>query len=231
MPSKFCRPLAPDPDPDMRILVAERNQESREKLCEEIGSWGFVAQGVEIDEVLERARSVTPDLLLLGFQGPENGGAELLRQIHARGLKIPTIVMSEKQDLDSIVQSVQFDAYDFISKPVNPIHLRVLLNNLRAQLNAIRENERMRQQLRSAPDLPNEIRRAGPKGPQFELRVGDSLYDVERELIFRTLDFTNGNKVRAAKLLGISLKTLYNRLLRYHGKDRDSAGESPHHQN
>ena len=50
--------------------------------------------------------------------------------------------------------------------------------------------------------------------------------EVERELIFKTLDFTNGNKVRAAHMLGISLKTLYNRLVRYHGKDRDSASES-----
>jgi DNA-binding NtrC family response regulator len=229
MPSKFDHPLATDPD--MRILVAESDHERREKLCEEIGSWGFVAQGAEIGEALERARAVNPDVLLLGFQGPENDGAELMRQMHASGLKIPTIVMGEKQDLDSIVQSVQFDAYDFISRPVNPIHLRIMLNNLGAQLNAIRENERMRRQLLSAEDLPNEIRRAGRKGPQFDLRVGDSLDDVERELIFRTLDFTNGNKVRAAKILGISLKTIYNRLVRYHGKDRDSVGESSHHQN
>jgi len=72
----------------------------------------------------------------------------------------------------------------------------------------------------TAADLPADVRRVNRKGPHFELRIGDSLDDLEREFIFRTLEFTNGNKVRAAEILGISLKTLYNRLGRYLGKER-----------
>jgi len=86
-----------------------------------------------------------------------------------------------------------------------------------------------RRPLLAAADLPLDVRRAGRKGPHFELRIGESLDEVEREFIFKTLDFTNGNKVRAAQILGISLKTLYNRLVRYHGKDRDAANESSRH--
>jgi DNA-binding NtrC family response regulator len=88
-----------------------------------------------------------------------------------------------------------------------------------------------RRPLLAAADLPLDVRRAGRKGPHFELRIGESLDEVEREFIFKTLDFTNGNKVRAAQILGISLKTLYNRLVRYHGKDRDAASESSRHHN
>jgi DNA-binding NtrC family response regulator len=50
-----------------------------------------------------------------------------------------------------------------------------------------------------------------------------SLDDVERELILKTIDFTGGNKSRAAELLGVSLKTLYNRLERYQDKDTEEA--------
>ncbi len=57
----------------------------------------------------------------------------------------------------------------------------------------------------------------------FELRLGMSLDEVERELIIRTIDFTGGNKSRAAEVLGVSLKTLYNRLERYQGKDAQEA--------
>jgi DNA-binding NtrC family response regulator len=88
-----------------------------------------------------------------------------------------------------------------------------------------------RRPLLAAADLPLDVRRAGRKGPHFELRIGESLDEVEREFIFKTLDFTNGNKVRAAQILGISLKTLYNRLVRYHGKDRDAANETSRHHN
>jgi DNA-binding NtrC family response regulator len=46
-------------------------------------------------------------------------------------------------------------------------------------------------------------------------RVGASIADVERTLILSTLEFTNGDKPAAAKILGISLKTLYSRLSLY----------------
>ena len=47
------------------------------------------------------------------------------------------------------------------------------------------------------------------------LPVGVPLRDVERELILRTLASVNNNKTRAAELLGISLRTLHNKLARY----------------
>lgn len=45
--------------------------------------------------------------------------------------------------------------------------------------------------------------------------VGTSLADVDRKLIFATLELCGGVKKRAADVLGISLKTLYNRLEEY----------------
>ncbi len=45
--------------------------------------------------------------------------------------------------------------------------------------------------------------------------VGTSLAEVDRQLIFATLESCGGVKKRAADILGISLKTLYNRLEEY----------------
>lgn len=47
------------------------------------------------------------------------------------------------------------------------------------------------------------------------LRVGRSIADVERDLILKTLEHYDGDKKAAAGSLGISLKTLYNRLKAY----------------
>jgi DNA-binding NtrC family response regulator len=49
------------------------------------------------------------------------------------------------------------------------------------------------------------------------IRVGTSLDDAERALIMATLDSVSGSKAKAAQVLGISLKTLYNRLHAYRG--------------
>jgi DNA-binding NtrC family response regulator len=47
------------------------------------------------------------------------------------------------------------------------------------------------------------------------LPVGKALRDVERDLILQTLELVRGNRLRAAEILGISPKTLYNKLGRY----------------
>lgn len=49
----------------------------------------------------------------------------------------------------------------------------------------------------------------------LRIPVGVNLADVERWMIFATLQKCGGNKTRAAALLGVSLKTLYNRLNAY----------------
>ena len=45
--------------------------------------------------------------------------------------------------------------------------------------------------------------------------VGTPLAEIERQAIFATLDLCEGNKRRCAEMLGVSLKTLYNRLAGY----------------
>jgi two-component system, NtrC family, response regulator HydG len=53
------------------------------------------------------------------------------------------------------------------------------------------------------------------RGPALEVRVGLTLEEVERRLLLATFAELKGDKVRTAKTLGISLKTLYNRLSVY----------------
>jgi DNA-binding NtrC family response regulator len=55
----------------------------------------------------------------------------------------------------------------------------------------------------------------GPDSVSF--RLGTSLEDAEKTLILRTLAANGNNKTRAADVLGISLKTLHNKLKAYGG--------------
>lgn len=52
-------------------------------------------------------------------------------------------------------------------------------------------------------------------GLSLAIPVGTSLAEVDRKLIYATLELCGGVKKRAADILGISLKTLYNRLEEY----------------
>jgi DNA-binding NtrC family response regulator len=74
--------------------------------------------------------------------------------------------------------------------------------------------------------LPEQIRGLSPAqapvavaavGDGIHVPIGSSVADAERRLIMATLDRLEGNKRETAKVLGISLKTLYNRLSAYQG--------------
>jgi len=53
----------------------------------------------------------------------------------------------------------------------------------------------------------------------IHLGVGTTVGEAEKRLILRTLESTNNNKTRAAEILGISLKTLHNKLKEYGSND------------
>jgi DNA-binding NtrC family response regulator len=63
---------------------------------------------------------------------------------------------------------------------------------------------------------PRIISQIGEENYAFiKLRIGSSLEEAERELISKTLVMMNGNKQKAAQVLGISRKSLYNKLQKY----------------
>jgi len=66
-----------------------------------------------------------------------------------------------------------------------------------------------------APEMLPDLDSAGGEGAlgsTLHVRLGSSIDEVERRLILATLEELDGDKKRAASMLGISLKTLYNRL-------------------
>jgi DNA-binding NtrC family response regulator len=65
------------------------------------------------------------------------------------------------------------------------------------------------------PEIRNPESTAPPDESGLGVRVGMTLADVEQRLIVATLSHFDGSKTKAAETLGISLKTLYNRLQEY----------------
>lgn len=53
--------------------------------------------------------------------------------------------------------------------------------------------------------------------------------DVERDLIIQTLDCCSGNRTRASKILGISIRTLRNKINIYQAQGYDLKTQSARH--
>jgi len=69
--------------------------------------------------------------------------------------------------------------------------------------------------VRTSADDPDAVR----------LGVGTTVEEAEKMLILKTLEATSNNKTRAAEILGISLKTLHNKLKEYVNAGVDTALE------
>jgi DNA-binding NtrC family response regulator len=65
------------------------------------------------------------------------------------------------------------------------------------------------------PQAETGGQRAEGTNSNLVIEIGKSIDEVEKRLILATLEEFGGDKLRAAKTLGISLKTLYNRLSVY----------------
>jgi two-component system response regulator AtoC len=61
---------------------------------------------------------------------------------------------------------------------------------------------------------------------EVRIRIGTSMADAERQLILATLRYHGHHKEQAAAILGVSLKTLYNRLKEYAAEDSTKDEES-----
>jgi hypothetical protein len=72
-------------------------------------------------------------------------------------------------------------------------------------------------------DLPPDLVGASTESPVLKVSLGQPLREVEKEYILASLRKNGGNKARTAELLGISEKTLYNKLNRYQAQARAKA--------
>jgi DNA-binding NtrC family response regulator len=78
----------------------------------------------------------------------------------------------------------------------------------------------------STAAVPLQISLSKPSsGTAVTIPFGTSLAEADRQLILATLEQCGGVKTRAAEILGISLKTLYNRLVEYGDEANKSGAE------
>jgi len=63
--------------------------------------------------------------------------------------------------------------------------------------------------------LPQRIRQYRNEDTTMTIRVGMTIEEVEKELIARTFEHAAYNRTRTSELLGISRRSLYNKIQRY----------------
>lgn len=76
---------------------------------------------------LEAIKNNKYDLLLLDYRLGDGNGFELLDYTRDQGLNIPAIIMTGFSDVRTAVKAMRKGVYDYITKPVNPEELLMIL--------------------------------------------------------------------------------------------------------
>lgn len=80
-----------------------------------------------VREALKLLSTDSFDLALLDYRLPDGTGMDILNNIQAKGLQLPVIIMTSFHDIRTAVRSIRSGAYDYITKPVNPDELLMLM--------------------------------------------------------------------------------------------------------
>jgi two-component system response regulator HydG len=99
--------------------------------------------------------------------------------------------------------------YDVLSNYDWPGNIRELQNTIE-RLKILAENQEIK-----LDDIPFSIRMPKNKVEASDMTIDMPLEEVEKNHILRTLAYNHGNKTKTAQSLGVTIKTLYNKLHRY----------------
>jgi len=131
---------------------------------------------------------------------------------------IPLLVKALIEEFNSnymrTIQSIDDEALDCLIKHSWPGNVRELRNAIERAVMTCTSTVITKEHLPEFPSGKNRAHTDEQEGT-VQLPVGSTIEGAERELILQTLKFNQNNKTRTAEILGVSLKTLHNKLHRY----------------
>jgi DNA-binding NtrC family response regulator len=140
-----------DPSNGERVLIVEDDPSTRSGLAELVQAWGFVTdEAPDGQEAMRKVTTFRPAIIVSDLVMPRMGGRELLRALQDQLSDITFILLTAQGTVESAVEAIKDGAYDYLSKPVDPQRLRILLTKAVERQATLREVRTLRRQLRDS---------------------------------------------------------------------------------
>jgi len=115
----------------IRVLIAEDDTSARTGLIELVKAWGFDTIGaVDGQDALEQITAQRPDIVLADLVMPRRDGLSLLRALSDQLSDLTFVMVTAQGSVEGAVAAMKDGAYDYLTKPIDPQRLRVLLEKL-----------------------------------------------------------------------------------------------------
>ncbi|HEU0299983.1 MAG TPA: sigma-54 dependent transcriptional regulator [Longimicrobium sp.] len=106
---------------------------------------------------LENVRRHRPDVVLTDLMLPDMDGLSLLKEIKKAAPETLVVMITGFATVDSSVEAIRAGAYDYIPKPFTATQLRILIGRAAQQVQLVRDNAHLRDQLKKHYSFENII--------------------------------------------------------------------------
>src|SRR6187549_2124695 len=137
------------PTPSERVLIVEDEPSTRVGLTELVRTWGFTADSAgDGEEALQRITVFRPSIIISDLVMPRRDGLELLRALKDDGSDYTVVILTAQGSVESAVEAIKEGAYDYLTKPIDPQRLKIMLDKIVERQDTLREVKTLRRQLR-----------------------------------------------------------------------------------
>ncbi len=137
-----------------RILVVDDDATSRKGLQDLLAAWGYdVRAAADGRGALELVAERSPSVVISDLVMPGLDGMGLLAALKRDHPATAVIILTGQGTIESAVQTMKDGAYDYLTKPVDPTRLRLLLDKALERTETVREVQLLRRQLRQRGSL------------------------------------------------------------------------------
>lgn len=141
---------------NFHILIVDDNPSIREINKEHLTDLGYrITVAGDAETAREAFTEEDIDVVLLDINLPESNGIDLLTEFKEKDEEVLVIMISAIKDIETVVQAMQYGAYDYLVKPI--IDLNQVSWRIEKALSAMEletENQNLRAELDRQADIP-----------------------------------------------------------------------------
>jgi DNA-binding NtrC family response regulator len=197
----------------IRVLVVDDEPNTRTALQELLSLAGFdVEMAADAFKAIGKLATWRPHVVVTDYRMPGMKGTDLLRHINQAPDAPAVIVITAYGDVEVAVEAMRAGAVDYLAKPVS-------VDGLAAAVARAHGLWKARQDATALAVEQRQVTQGGTAAPPIP---GSTLDELERYAILETLKSTGGSMTRAAEILGITTRTIQNKLRQYEDAPRSN---------
>lgn len=170
MPDEFMS--GPEKAPKGRILVVDDEERICEAITKALERVGYsVDASTDAVAALQKVRGGTYEMVICDIKMPRMDGITLLERIKEHDSSILVLMITGHASIETAVESIRKGAQEYIAKPFQPAHIRLLVERAFERKRLVDENRYLKSELKQLEGKDVVIGKSAAMQEVFDLAM------------------------------------------------------------